>query len=304
MKKFLIKIGLFFFPISIYIVFAINILPNLLKKTQGPNTRQQLEVSFNNVLHKDFDLLVLGNSRLYRGVNPDKLAIASYNFSHDNDSYNQSYFKLKHLENNNINYDYLILGIDYFQFSFKSDTRNYIYGELLGNKYLDDFESNLFTSKFSQFLNMINPKILLRLRPKKTVPIIKENGQYIRNGKASLNDKVKRDISRLSFQVEYFNEIIKYCKKNNIELFFVMLPTRENELESYSLSQMKEFDNFIKDKNITFWNFSLDTSYSVDNYTDITHFNSKTADRFSLQLNDSINKYVRTHNNVYKKLPK
>jgi hypothetical protein len=304
MKKFLTQITIFIFPIFVYIILAINVLPDLLKKTEGPSTRQQLEISFSNVLHNDFDILVLGNSRLYRGVNPDKFSIASYNFSHDNDSYNQSYFKLKYLENNNIKYNYLVLGIDYFQFSFKSDTRSYIYGELLGDKYLADFQSNLFTSKLSQVFKIINPKILLRLRPKKTIPFIKENGQYIRNGKASLSDKVKRDISRLSFQIEYFNKIIEYCKYNNIKLFFVMLPTRKNELESYSLSQMKEFDNFITDKNITFWNFSLDTAYSVDNYTDITHFNSKTADRFTLQLNDSINRYVRTHNNVYKKLPK
>ena len=69
---------------------------------------EQLRVSFNNVLQNDFDLLLLGNSRVYRGVNPDKLSVSSYNFSHDNDGFNQLYFKLEYLEKRNISYKRLL----------------------------------------------------------------------------------------------------------------------------------------------------------------------------------------------------
>ncbi len=297
MNKFLKRILLFVIPIIIYIILSVAILPDLLVYTEGPNTKQQIETSFKNVLYKDFDLLIIGNSRIYRGVNPDMFFIPSYNFSHDDDSYNQIYYKLKYLEKNNISYHYLVLGVDYFQFSYKSDSRNYVYGKLLGSDYLNDFNSNIFSLKFAQYKTVINPKTLLRLRPGKPVPVLKENGQYIRNRKASLHDKVERDINRLPFQVDYFNRIIDYFNKNNIKLFLVMLPTRKNELDCYDKNQIEEFDSFITnqlfEKNCVFWNFSLDSSYSIDNYTDITHFNSETADRFSLQLSDSIKNYIR-----------
>ena len=293
MRKFLTSIFLFIIPFFIYIIFAINILPYLLEKVNGPDTEKQLRVSFNNVLQNDFDLLLLGNSRVYRGVNPDKLSVSSYNFSHDNDGFNQLYFKLKYLEKRNISYKYLVIGIDYFQFSTFSDTRNYIYGELFGQRYLDDYQSNLFSSKLAHYSMVSNPKILLYLKPKKTIPFIKKNGQYIRDiGKASLDDKVKRDITKSPLQIKYFNKIIEYCNKNSIKLFFVMLPLRQNELDSYSQSEIINFDNFIKKRNIIYWNFSLDTLYNLEDYTDITHLNSKASDRFSLQLNDSIKRYL------------
>ena len=96
MKKFLFKTFLVFLPIFIYFIFAINLFPYLLKHFGKISTQDQLEISFNNVLQKKFDLLMLGNSRIYRGLNPDKFSIDSYNFSHDNDSYNQLYYKLKY----------------------------------------------------------------------------------------------------------------------------------------------------------------------------------------------------------------
>ena len=45
---------------------------------------------------------------------------------------------------------YLIMGVDYFQFSFLSDTRNYIYGNKFSNEYMKDFENS------KNFINKLN----------------------------------------------------------------------------------------------------------------------------------------------------
>ena len=97
MKKFFNQLFLFSIPTIIYFVLAIFLMPTLLSIQNGPSTKQQISTSFRNALKQDYDILILGNSRTYRGINPDLLAMKCYNFSHDNDSYNQSYYKLLYL---------------------------------------------------------------------------------------------------------------------------------------------------------------------------------------------------------------
>ena len=96
--KFLIKLCYFILPfIFAYCGFMYFVVPAILSFNYGPSTEEQITQSFSNALEKDYDLLVLGNSRLYRGVNPDKFQLATFNFSHDDDTYIKIYFKLKYL---------------------------------------------------------------------------------------------------------------------------------------------------------------------------------------------------------------
>jgi hypothetical protein len=292
MKRFLLKVLLFLTPIIVYSVLATIFLPPLLTRVNGPNTKQQIDYSFENAVNEDYGLLILGNSRVYRGLNPDMFSIKSYNFSHDNDSYNQMYFKLKFLLEQKKDIDYLILGLDYFQFSFLSNTRNYVYADYFAEEYNRDFNDKTWKLKLEYHLGNANPKKLLSLRPKPYIPILKKNGQYLRSGEATEDDSIQRDITRLEIQELYFQEIIDLCRDNNIKVFIVMLPIRENELISYSQDELDEFNSFINgyvDNNSTYYlNFSLIDDFNTEDYTDITHLNEEAADRFSSILNDSL----------------
>ena len=128
MKKFLQNVVLFLGIISVLIIAYCYLSTYTSTKYYGPNTAQQIKTSFENAVKEDYDCYILGNSRIYRGINPDRLEkVHAYNFAHDNDTYNQMYYKLVYLLKNNSNIDTVILGTDYFQFSFFSNTRNYIY---------------------------------------------------------------------------------------------------------------------------------------------------------------------------------
>lgn len=293
MKQFILKILLFTFPAFAYSLIAILFMPYFLSIVNGPSTKQQIAQSFKNATDKNYELLILGNSRTYRGINPDKLSYNTFNFSHDNDSYNQMYYKLKYLVDIEKDINYLILGIDYFQFSFKSDTRNYVYADFLYSDYMNDFEeSEVWQKKFEYHFGNINPKKLLSLRPKKNKPFLRENGQYLKLGFANENDTITRDISRLDFQVKYFEKILALCKKKDIKVLVLFLPTRQNELKSYTPEEIEEFDNFVKsyidNTNVFYLNYSKLDGFETQDYTDITHFNEKAANRFTEILNKKL----------------
>lgn len=293
MKQFILKILLFTFPAFVYSIIAILFFPYFLSLSNGPSTRQQITYSFDNASNLEYELLILGNSRTYRGINPEKLSIKSFNFSHDNDSYNQIYYKLKYLIDVEKDIKYLILGLDYFQFSFKSDTRNYVYADFLDSKYMDDFEeSSVFVTKMDYYLSNINPKKILSLFPKENKPFLRENGQYIKPGLAKETDTITRDMSRLDFQIKYFEKTLSLCKHKRIKTFIVNLPTRQNELNSYTKNEIDEFNNFIKsyidNKNVFYLNYSNFEGFTTKDYTDIIHFNESAANHFTEILNKKI----------------
>lgn len=276
-------------------------MPVLIEKTEGPRTEAQINKSFNNAKSRKYELIILGNSGTYRGINPDMINIPSYNFSHDNDSYDQIYYKLKWLEKNKIKIKYLVLGVDYFQFSFISDSRNYVYAQLLGEKYNDDFKEqsiiDLFLEK-SQILKIERLKYVMNIfKKKQSTTFLKSNGQYIKPGRAKMTDKHFYSINRLPVQEKYFKEILNYCSKKNIMVFLVMLPIRQNALINYKENEINEFNKFIRlqtNDNIYYLDFSHQSSWNVEDYTDITHLNERAADRFSKQLNDSIANIIKT----------
>jgi hypothetical protein len=295
MQQFIKKLLLFVLPaIILYVMVVFFVLPSQIEKSEGISTEMQIKQSFKNAISLNYSTLILGNSTSYRGINPSLLSEPAYNFSHDNDSYNQIYYKLLYLKQNNKFFNKLILNVDFFQFSFIADSRNYVYANYLGSEYLKDYETNYW----NDFLNKTNILKFQRLRylknlvgNNKSLNVLKENGQFIRPAYDKDNDSLKYNIKRLPLQEAYFNKILMFCQSNNIELYLITMPARQLALRSYTANQLLEFDNFIKSKtnsDIKYLNFAFDKSYKVEDYTDITHFNEAAADKFTIQLNNAI----------------
>ena len=282
-----------------YVLVSLTIIPALIEKTEGPSTKKQIENSFSNSLNTQYELLILGNSGAYRGINPACFDVPSFNFSHDNDSYNQMYYKLVWLLEHGKKPKFVIVGVDYFQFSFISDTRNYVYSEFLGKNYMNDYasnsnlivkleswfeEKNIF--KFSRMKYLIN----LLHHPDTTIHQ-KNNGQYIKPGKALPNNKYSYSIKRLNIQVTYFEKLLTLCSQMKCKVFLTMLPVRKNALNNYTQQEIEEFNRFITlhtNANIFYMNYSLSPDYNIEDYTDITHLNERAANKFSFQLNNFI----------------
>lgn len=305
MKFFLIKLITFILPfLAFYVFVSINVIPGLIKKAEGPTTKQQIDNSFRNSINRNYELLILGNSGTYRGINPDFFEIPAFNFSHDNDSYNQMYYKLTWLVKKNKIPKYVILGVDYFQFSFLSDSRNSVYKDWLEEDYLKDYktaESSIWNLKEwytnSDLFKFTRLKYLGGLiRSEVATSVQKENGQYCRPGKALPNDRYSYSINRLDIQVNYFEKLLALCAKTKCKVFLCMLPARSNALLNYTTPEIAEFNDFIfshTSRDVVYLNHSVALKYSIEDYSDITHLNPAAADKYSIFLNSIIIKAIK-----------
>lgn len=272
-------------------------MPDLLSLRNGPSTSSQIKRSFQNAILRDYELLILGNSKTYRGINPDMFRLKAYNFSHYNDSYNQIFFKMKYLAERKKEFKYLVLGVDYFQFSFISDTRNYLYGDYFEKEYMNDYTpSSVLVKKIEYYFSNINPRKLLAFFNEPVPPVLKDNGQYVKFGKGSESDTISRDATRLDFQLGYFERILDFCKTQNVKVFLVMLPLRKNEMKSYTETEIMKFDNFMKgftrENSVYFLNYSSMDAFTANDYTDISHFNESAANRFSEMLSKDLDPFL------------
>lgn len=297
MKRIIIKLFSFFVLITASFYIYVVIIDKIADKKYGINTSDQIKQSFQNALKRDYNVLILGNSEPYRDINPDRMiGSKAYNFAHDNDAYNQAYYKLLYLDSHNINIDTLILCTDYTAFSYISNTRNYIYDKYFDQNYYKDYNSLYLIECFKNLKeyylikhNLSYELIDWLLNNNQTVTNYRyqrENGQLIVEGNASPNDSIDREELFLDFQFGYFKKIVEFCKSKNIMLFVINMPTRDEELKCFSKSFMEMFDNKIKSVLITekmrYVNYSTLLDFKdYRDYVDICHLNERAADRFS-----------------------
>ena len=122
--------------------------------------------------------------------------------------------------------------------------------------------------------------------------MLKNNGQYILNTKASENDFIERSSDVYKPLQCYLDSIIDLCKVKNIKLVMTMLPTRENELNNFTQEYQKQIDDYFisksDDKMVYFFNYKNDTTFKLNHYSDLTHFSVEGADKFSMKLNSDL----------------
>lgn len=298
MRRFLKQVSIFLGLSAVfYVVFCLFALPVLFEWRMGINIEQQLEKSFSYAGSRQYDLAVMGNSRMFCGVNPDKLEIPSYNFSHNNDSYNQAYWKLQWLKAHDKRIKYLVLGVDYFQFGIFTDSRNYAYFQFLDKAYQNDYPKRNYRLQY--YKDLLRPQKIRSLFKKEVEDRhdVKPNGQYIRFGTPKEGAFIRRDKKVKQIQVDYFNRILAECKKEGIQVFLVMPPLREAEMKNYTQKEVADFDAKMKalvsEGHVAYFNFSRDPHFKWNDFIDFTHLSQQAADRFSAQLNDSISKTLK-----------
>lgn len=291
--------------VSAYVHFSTRVLASVM----GPSTEKQISRSFLHALNRDYDILVVGNSRIYRGVNPDHMPASAYNFAHDNDSFNQIYHKLLLLDAQGVKYETLVLGVDYFQFAVFSNSRNYVYGRLLGKDYLHDYKpfkpsffKPLDDAAFNEYMDLKFTKtfltaarILLTDATPGTIPSLNDNGQYKGvQGTAQKTDSIIRSWHRLPIQEAYFMKILDFSRENGLKLFLVMPPLRKNELLNYPATVLSDYDKFFHEsaKSVggRYLNYAQDSRFGDKDFVDITHLSVTSADRFTGVLANDMEK--------------
>jgi len=304
MKNTLLRLLIFVIILCAIIFQYKKSASKILTQRFGMSLENIIDRSFKLAVLRDYDCFIMGNSRMYRGVDPDFIDVTSFNFSNDNDSFDKVWLKMMFLERNNINYKTLVLGVDYFLFSYIDDSRDYAYEKWFNdtsNEYLKRFK--FYLDEYSNYQGWEKTKIIIEsidtLSKNPNLSSFagfdyKENGHLLDTWHVALEtDKVDRQYSVLEVQKKAFLNIINYCKKNKIKLFLVMPPVRKNEMRSYPDSIIQKFDNFFtsfNSKNIKYLNYSKDTHFLLEDYSDITHLNGFGAKKLTLKINQYLNK--------------
>lgn len=301
MVKFYSKAGFILSLVVVSIVFYQYLSPIVIKHgLRRDFTEDQISRQFEDVLKEKYETLILGNSRVYRGINPEKLKCTnSYNFAHDNDSFNQIYFRLKYVLRHNSNIRNCIIGIDFSILGIFSDTRNYVYKRYLDKDYLKDYQGN-FNLK-EEITTWYNTKIKVTFSPfiaatKNIVlnhePVVEHEitpfGQS-RDYHIDIKSfqKNKADFIILGHLENYLLKILEECKDNNIRVVFVFMPNsnRENEARSSDkIDQHIEYISRFTDNKETFFLNFMDSLSSNNHYSDFVHLKAGVSDQFTEQF--------------------
>ncbi|CAN5391840.1 hypothetical protein BH10BAC5_BH10BAC5_11100 [soil metagenome] len=308
-KKFAIRFLIFSFAaVLLFSLYAV-LGTKALEYRNGPGTSEIITRQFNNAITHNSECYVLGNSRSFRGINPEKFSMSTFNFSGNGESYDLMYYKLKFILEHNGKFKYLILGTDFFQFAFNSIDKNWNYGDYFGNEFRSKYPSaNRFYSYFTfmmgplqglnNTLGVFNSIRLYLLSKPVKVNRLKDNGQYLQEQRLSSDNMVERDDNKLSEQIIYFEKILQTCRENGVEVFITLLPAQSNELKLYENKKVKaDFDEFIKSYTnecvIYIDNFDLNIFEEKD-WLDVNHLTPSGADKYSSELNNEIWKITKS----------
>lgn len=303
------KIFTFILPITIILCCIFGCSAILAKKEYGPNMDEQIKQQFRAIDDKQYDTIILGNSRLYRGINPELLNSNCYNFAFDNDSFLECYYKIKYLEKIDKLPKCIILGVDYFEFSFVSAGMQATY-DLYFDKEYDNVIANCQSlsfdtkSNFDKKINkLINNFCIMNyynatsylfnrfILKDKRVSYVSEYGQYkiYPQPKATLGDYLTRSSLIMNEQKEAYLKIFELAEQNNITIVQVMLPTRDIELNCYTVEEKNQLDQLFNSQNKSIYmNFSQLEDFNINYFMDDTHLNLKGADKFSSILNEKL----------------
>lgn len=307
MSKLISKLTILLVLFALLVYVYCRLASTVAVKYYGENIEEQIRKSFKNSIKDDYNCYFLGNSRIYRNINPELFdSVNAYNFGHDNDTYNQMYYKLLYLINNGEKIEYLIIGTDYFQFSYLADARNYVYVDLLPSEYLADYPDSstkvarrldrikrLWISKQNAFTALLN--YAMGNPPPNNIPYQKDNGQYCVEGTAKGDETIQFDFSIMDIQYDYFKRIIELCVDENIDLYVVMPPLWEAMVESGTDEEFDKFNKMIIDslKDTPYENqyinyCILNGLSSYEDFSDATHLSPEVADTYSGYLNHYI----------------
>lgn len=301
-KKFIFRLILFVLPIVLLaIAFELYLrkIPNdySFKRNYLDKNSNQIEVLF------------MGNSHIFYGVNPEMLDYNSFNASNVSQSLNIDLAILKKYENQWKKLKVIVLPIDYFTFFLtlekgteKWRAKNYnIYFEIpvsIDFKDYLEFAHGKTSKNFERATKYYFHKKTNRSCNKLGFGLgnlSKHNQDLIKTGNESVRKHTIKEIDEdiLKGNLKSLNGIIDFSKNHNVKVLFVTCPayrTYTSKLDKkqldYTIHTIEKI--VLNHKNTFYLNLLKDTSYHLEDFHDADHFNEKGAQKFTKRLDEII----------------
>ncbi|MEP6465265.1 MAG: hypothetical protein ABJB05_03125 [Parafilimonas sp.] len=303
MASFIKHIIVFSFPIllfSILMEFMLRKIPN----------DYSYKCKYLNENSNKIEVLILGSSHTYYGINPQYLKENSFNAAYVSQSLNYDWDILNKYQKKWNNLKYIIVPVDYFSLYSTLETgiekwrvKNYsIYYNIQGKDLKNDFElsseklSDNITRFENYYLNDSNNITCNKLGAGTRLKFTNIQN-LIETGKAAATRHTveKKDNLLFTKNVETIKSIVQFAKKINAKVIFITCPAYYTYYDNLEKNQLYNTLNFITEissnnSNMNYYNFLYDTSFTDKDFFDADHLNEIGAKKFTIKI-DSLIEY-------------
>lgn len=303
MKRFIKRVIFFIFPI-VLLGFSSDIL---LKSIPNDYAYKKRYLDKNA---KNIEVLLLGNSHVYYGIDPTYIKKPAFNAAHISQSLNYDLEILKKYNKSLVNRKYIVIPVDYFSLYSTLETgaekwrvKNYsIYYDINpGHDLLND--SEIINMKLSVNLSRLKNHYLA----KKSEITCSESGwglTYASKDSKNLEETGRVASARHTItiddsliyrkNIEVINQIIEISRTKNVSVIFISCPAYKTYTSRLNQSQLRNtvntIDEFVrKNTDTKYFNLLNDQSFVAEDFFDADHLNEIGAKKLSLKIDRLLN---------------
>jgi len=259
-----------------------------------------------NTNSKNIEILVLGSSHSFYGINPVIFSRSAFNAAHVSQSLNYDYFIFDKYRKGLSSLKTIILPISYFTLFSQLENgveswrvKNYMI--YYGCEYHDDLKYNLeivgekplsVFKKIFKYFKGSNNITVSELGFGLNYSNVKQSDLAV-TGKAAAKRHTKANFELLDANIELLNKLIAESNKNGIRVIMFTPPARESyisNLDKHQLSLMKSsIDDLIRKKStVEYYDFMYDSRFVDDDFKDADHLNGVGAKKLTQFLDQII----------------
>lgn len=303
MKKLIKKIALFLLPV----LLTWGGLEYFYRTTENNYSYKHKRIT---AVAKDVEVLILGDSHTFFGLNPEYFNKNVFNLSGISQSiYFDKLLFEKHIDDLE-NLEHLVLMVNYTTLSKVDNTM-----EDKWRKYFYKHQMDLEVDMVSSF-NIKNYSLALTRRLNKSVQLI---GKYRNEGTiVGVNDNGwgnyysstnNKDLERTSkivtkrhedgltdfkLNLERVQDMIKICKNRGVQVHIISMPVSENYYSKIDAQKWSKIAGACvsltkKNENVKYYNWFKDSRFLSEDFYDANHLNDKGAKKCSEFLNLEVN---------------
>jgi len=309
MKKFIKNIAFFVFPI----IVVLGSMESFLRKTPNEYAAKDKYLKENS---NRVDVLYLGSSHIYFGLNPEVSKYKAYNASYISQSINLDWLILNKYKENWKNLKFIVLPADYISMystlsttddSWRIKNYNLYYGFNIGSNPSNYFE--IFQGKFKDNIKKINEFYFEKKHPEIVSNNLGFGISYTYSSRKDIaktsNEAIKRhsvDIDKRDYQNNFkenltaIDDIVDFAIKKKIKVIFISTPVSKEYFNYSNNPQLKNslevFKNLAKEKPETCFHidYMQNKEFTDDDLYDGDHLNNRGAQKLTHLLDLEITK--------------
>lgn len=300
MKKFIYRLFFFLFPILILVIIAEIKLQNIANDYSYKSSYLLKNAA-------NIEVLFLGNSHSYYGIDPLLIDKKSFNASHVSQSLAYDYEILRKFNPNWKKLKIIAIPISYFSLHFNVEggkeawrEKNYcIYYDIYrSKKWINYFEISANSVKTNYTIlndNITKNKDLLKCSPLgwKLHDSILYKKDIQKNAIRSAKRHTYNVPKNLKNNLKIIDLFITFARNNNCKLYFYTAPVTQKYFELLSQKQLDqthfEIGKLVDNKTIFYKDFMAEPNFVDADFYDADHLNPKGAAKFSKIINQEIN---------------